>query len=215
MLPIFRALPAIITALLSGPLAAMDAAAPERGFVSSQPAANWENALISGNGKFGALVYGQPLNETIVFNHARLFMPLHEPLPPVDSASHLMEIRRMLAAGEYQQAADFVVKLANEEGYGGKRWTDPFVPAFDMSVTMAASGAVGNYSRSVDFSTGVVAVNWSDSRGGIQRRLFVSRPDDVVVLDIRGIETGCGGLRSAIHGAPGQRTGRLGRGGDV
>ena len=33
--------------------------APERGFVSSQPAVNWEDALISGNGRFGALVYGQ------------------------------------------------------------------------------------------------------------------------------------------------------------
>ena len=82
---------------------------PERGFVSSQAATNWEFALTSGNGKYGALVYGQPLDETIVFNHARLFMPLCEPLPPVDTASHLKEIRQMLADGQYQRAADFVV----------------------------------------------------------------------------------------------------------
>ena len=34
---------------------------PERGFVSSQPAKGWEQALISGNGRMGALVYGQTL----------------------------------------------------------------------------------------------------------------------------------------------------------
>ena len=32
---------------------------PERGFVSSKPATNWENALVSGNGKYGALVFGK------------------------------------------------------------------------------------------------------------------------------------------------------------
>jgi predicted GH43/DUF377 family glycosyl hydrolase len=163
---------------------------PKCGFVSSQAATNWEYALTSGNGKFGALVFGQPLDETIVLNHARLFMPLHEPLPPVDTASHLKEIRQLLADGQYQRAADFVVELSKHEGYGGKRWTDPFVPAFDVRVTMAANGSVSGYSRSVDFATGVAAVNWSDTRGGFQRQLFASRPDDVIVLAIKGPKAG-------------------------
>lgn len=34
---------------------------PERGLVSSQPAHAWEQALISGNGRMGALVYGPPV----------------------------------------------------------------------------------------------------------------------------------------------------------
>ncbi|NIM05170.1 MAG: hypothetical protein GTN65_06040, partial [Armatimonadetes bacterium] len=44
---------------------------PVRGFVSSRPAENWEEALISGNGKIGALVMSRPLNETIIFSHER------------------------------------------------------------------------------------------------------------------------------------------------
>jgi hypothetical protein len=45
---------------------------------------DWANALVSGNGTLGAMVFGQPLDETIILNHARPFMPLHEPLlfPP-------------------------------------------------------------------------------------------------------------------------------------
>ena len=86
----------ILAALLITCLAAQaePPIAPERGFTSSVAATNWEYALTSGNGKFGALVFGQPLDETIVLNHARLFMPLCEPLPPVDTASHLKEIRQ-------------------------------------------------------------------------------------------------------------------------
>jgi alpha-L-fucosidase 2 len=163
---------------------------PERGFVSSQPATDWEHALVSGNGKFGALVFGQPIDEKIILNHARLFMPLHEPLPPVHTGAHLKEIRQMLASGQYQKASDFVIDLSQKENYGPKRWTDPFIPAFDIRIKMAADGEVKNYSRTVDFSTGVAAVNWSDKRGSYQRRLFVSRADDAVVLSITGDKKG-------------------------
>ena len=159
---------------------------PIRGFVSSRPADTWENALVSGNGKFGALVMSQPLDETIIFNHARLFMPLNKPLPPVDTTSHLPEFRRMLAEGQYQRAADYVVELSHKEGYGGKRWTDPFIPAFDLRVKMTAQGEVRGYQGAVDFETGVASVRWQDDRGEFCRRLFVSRPDDVVVLSITG-----------------------------
>jgi hypothetical protein len=185
------ALRAFTAALLLSPLlATASAPSPERGFVSTQAATHWEHALTSGNGKFGALVFGQPLDETIVLNHARLFMPLHEPRPPVDTGSHLLELRALLANGQYQLAADLVVELSQPEGFGAKRWTDPFVPACDIRVQMGADGAIANYARSVDFATGVAAVNWTEARGAFQRQLFVSRPDDVIVLAIRAPKPG-------------------------
>jgi len=159
---------------------------PKRGFFSSKPAMHWEHALVSGNGKYGALVFGQPIDETIILNHARLYMPLHKPLDPVNTGAHLPEIRQMLADGHYQKAADFVVDMSKKEGYGGKRWTDPFIPAFNIRIIMSSAGEVKNYSRSVDFSTGEASVNWSDERGTYIRRLFVSRADDAVVLSIKG-----------------------------
>ena len=163
---------------------------PDRGFVSLKPATHWEQALGCGNGKYGALVFGQPLDETIILNHARLFMPVNEPLPPVNTGKHLSEIRQMLSDGNYQQAADFVVELSKKEGYGDKRWTDPFIPAFNIRVIMKPNGEVKGYSRSVDFSTGEASVNWSDTKDGFQRKLFVSRADDAVVLSVTGKKKG-------------------------
>jgi alpha-L-fucosidase 2 len=158
----------------------------ERGFVSREPAAAWERALVSGNGTMGAMVFGQPLDETIILNHARLYLPLHKPLPPPDSASQLPEIRQMLADGKYQAAADRVVEISRTEGYGDKRWTDPFIPACDLRLALPAQGVVRDYERSVDFATGVARVRWTDDRGDFERRLFVSRADQVVVLSVRG-----------------------------
>ena len=196
------------------PKVATGASVPERGFISKQPARSWEQALVSGNGKLGAMVYGEPLNETIVLNHARLFMPLHQPLPPPGTGVHLPEIRRLLAAGQYQEAADFVVELAKKEGYDGKRWTDPFIPAFDIRIDMAAAGPCSDYGRTVDFATGVASVFWRNKNGAFERKLFVSRADDSVVLLIRG--TNCASVNCEIelathppHGNGGWNEGKM------
>jgi hypothetical protein len=159
---------------------------PERGFVSSRPAERWEQALISGNGLIGAMVMSRPLEEIIILNRAGLFMPLHKPLPPVDTSSHLSEIRKMISDGQYQKAADYVVELSRKEGYGEKRWTDPLVPSFDLLITMNTEGQTEKYLRSLDFKTGEATVRWKQTDGEFMRRLFVSRPDNVVVLSITG-----------------------------
>jgi hypothetical protein len=86
---------------------------PQRGFVSGRPADTWEEGLISGNGTHGALVPGNPLDETIILNHAHLYMPLHDPLPPVNTGSHLEEIRTMMSEGRYQKASEYVVEYVN------------------------------------------------------------------------------------------------------
>ncbi len=163
---------------------------PQRGFVSTTPATDWEQALISGNGRMGAMLMGQPLDETVILDRAGLFLPWKEPLPPIDMAPHLAEIRRLLAEGKYRDAARFANELGQKEGYGEKRWTDPFVPAFDLRLRQDAEGKVRDYVRAVDFATGVASVRWRDDRGVFERRLFVSRPDNVVVLEWRGPRPG-------------------------
>jgi hypothetical protein len=189
-LPIGLAAPAVVRRLPAcGLLLAAflsPAATPERGFVSKAPASKSEHALVSGNGIHGAMVFGVPHDETVIINHGRLYMPLHKPLPPPETATILPEIRRHMADGDYQKAADLVVELANRNGYKGKHWTDPFIPACDLQIRMDHRGAMRNYERSVDFATGVASVAWDDDRGRFSRRLFVSRADDVIVMSIRG-----------------------------
>lgn len=186
----------------------LSAPAPERGFISKARAKNWEEALISGNGTMGALVMGDPLAETITLSRAGLFMPIHEPLPPVGQGFSLNAIRTMLLTGRYQEASEFVVKQAVQEGYDGKRWTDPFIPAFDLRLSMPAQGAAQDYRRTVDFQTGVASVGWRDERGPVLRRLFVSRPDNVVVLSLAGARPGAVDCRLGLAQRPPDRLAR-------
>jgi len=160
---------------------------PKRGFISSEPAETWEQGLISGNGTLGANVFGRPLDETIVFTHERLFLPMGSPVAPPDTASRLFEIRRLIDRGLYKQATQLAFDFSGQEGF---MYPDPFVPAFDFRIKMQSEPKVSDYMRSVDFQTGEATVHWADSRGAFERRLFVSRADNVAVLWIRGPKRG-------------------------
>ena len=161
-----------------------------KGFVSERPAEDWTKAIVTGNGIMGAMLLGDPLEERIVMNRANLWLPLNKPLPPVDTASHLQEIRDMIGHGQYQKAADYLVKLSHEQGYQRKRWTDPYVPACDLKVGMQSVGEARDYLRGVDFDSGVASVRWEDDHGRFLRRTFISRPDNIAVLSITGPRKG-------------------------
>ncbi len=157
---------------------------PERGFYSTRSAKQWEESLVSGNGTMGVMVEGNPYHESIVFNHALLYLPIHKPIKPVSQGKHLQEIRQMMLDGKYTEASQFVVDLANSEGYTGKHATDPFIPAFRMNI-VSDSSEIKDYTRTVDFTTGEIEVKWNDKKGVFSRQVFISRPDNVVVIRLR------------------------------
>jgi alpha-L-fucosidase 2 len=173
--------------------------ADDRGCWSQTETSSWEGRLISGSGRLGALVACDPVDEVITLSHERLFLPLERPLPPVHMAERLARVRELLLEGHCQATADAVAMQAEHEGYGDElqgrdprvpgfplRWSDPLVPGFDLRLRTTALGAIQDYRRGVNFSTGVVTVCWADDRGRFARRLFASRPDDIVVLAING-----------------------------
>ena len=127
---------ALLLGAMSDPIEG--SAVPARGAASREPARRWEWAFVSGNGRMGALVFGDPDHETIVANHCRLFLPLgtREILP--DVAEHLPEVRRLVREKGYRAAYDFMLSKAKEQGYPGLSWTDPFHPGFELKIDMKA-----------------------------------------------------------------------------
>ena len=184
-----------LAALLLAPLAASHAAettealgitALRHSVVSDVPAATWEKAMVTGNGIQGAMAMGRAPDETIVLNHAGLFLPLAAPFSTVNQARILPELRQMIEEGKFKEAGDRIFDYGLAEGKNGGTWTDPFVPACSLQVDMPQRGAPRGYLRGTDFSTGVTGTRWDDEAGLHVRRLFVSRPDNVVVLSLTG-----------------------------
>ena len=160
---------------------------PERGFVSIKPAKNWEEGLITANGTLAVNALSRPLDERIIFNHERLFMPMGAPVVPPDQSAHLPEIRKLIEDGQYKKAAQLQFKLSGQQSF---MYPDFFVPAFDLTIQSKSQGEVSDYARSVDFQTGEAVVHWADDRGVFERRMFVSRKDGVAVIQLTGPKPG-------------------------
>ncbi|UUU25271.1 glycoside hydrolase family 95 protein [Streptomyces sp. DSM 40750] len=139
------------------------------------PAARWEDAFLTGNGRHGAMVFGDPNDDRVIVNHHTLVRPNGgETARPPRLAGELASLQDRLLAGD----------LAAAEGFTDGRelqWVQPFHPAFQLRLRRADGDRRG-YRRRVDFTTGVVEAECD----GWRSRVFVSRADDVIVQCVTG-----------------------------
>lgn len=148
----------------------------------AKPAVRWQDALPSGNGTMGALVYGNIEEDTIVINHEALWYGGSTKQPP-DLSVHLPELRALLDAGQYEEANRFFPDLMRAAGY--QTHTSRFQPGFEFKVTLETEGAFRDYSRTLDMETGEITVAWTDNGVRKSKRTFVSRPDQMIVMSVR------------------------------
>jgi alpha-L-fucosidase 2 len=156
------------------------------GSISRTPAKHWEDGFVSGNGRMGVILFGEPGDETLVANHCRLFLPLGNREIVPDLARHVPELRRTIREKGYDAAMGFFLGKAKEQGYPGIIPTDPFHPGLFVRIRQKTDGPVTDYERSEDFQTGEIVVRWHDRRGQFQRRLFVSRIDNLIAAELSG-----------------------------
>lgn len=159
-------------------------ARPERGFVSCRPAADWEHGLLTGNGTIGAMVPGQPCDETLYLSHAGLFLPSPQAPAPVAMASRLSDVRRLCLEGRYAEAAAHITAARDADGFTEER--DRFIAACAFAIRQPRVEIV-DYQRSVDFLTAEAEVAVRDTLGDRRvRTVFASRAAKVLVLRITG-----------------------------
>ncbi|MET7858117.1 glycoside hydrolase N-terminal domain-containing protein [Streptomyces sp. NPDC005318] len=162
-----------------------------------RPAVRWEDAFLGGNGRHGAMVYGDPVDDRVIVNHHTLVRPNgSEHARPPELADGLKQLQDALLAGDTTAA----------ERFGADHpllWVQPFHPAFQTRVRRtpypAHHAAEIRYRRTVDFATGEIRASCEDWRS----QVFVSRADDVVVQRITGFGPAaevC--LDHALPGAP-------------
>lgn len=152
---------------------------------SDAPAERWQDGLVSGNGKMGVLVFGQPRHERIVFNHELLYEFIGtETVPPADISAAMPEIKQLIVDGKYDQAHKLGIKTALENGHPDILWTDPYHPACALLIEQSFDGDTADYRRTTDYSSGQITVRWNASDIQYTRNTFVSRPDDVIATEL-------------------------------
>ena len=143
-----------------------------------QPAAKWTEALPLGNGRIGAMVHGGVEREHLQLNEDTLTSG--EPpadLRTIDLTKDLDAVVAMLRAGRNADADAHITKHwlgRNQQCYQ---------PLGDLLLDFGAGGgAVTEYRRWLDLATATAGVSYQRDGVGFTREMFISQPDQVLVV---------------------------------
>ncbi|MFC4401827.1 glycosyl hydrolase family 95 catalytic domain-containing protein [Gracilibacillus xinjiangensis] len=150
---------------------------PKRGIWSYEPAIRWEDALVAGNGSHGVMVLGDPIRDTIIGNHCRLYLPQGNSHKIPNLAPYLKETRKIIKQEGYDKAIQFQYEKAKELGYQGLTMSDPFHPGFHLCVETEHEN-YQDYQRSINYQTGELHVSYKAGGQTFNRRTFVSQANN-------------------------------------
>lgn len=144
----------------------------------NKPAAHFEEALVLGNGKTGATVFGGVLADQVYLNDATLWSgePVDANINP-EAYKHIPEIREALNNEDYR-LADKLNK--NIQG----KFSESFAPLGTMTLTFKQRGNYQNYRRELDISKATATVSYDLNNVHYTREYFVSHPDKAMVIKL-------------------------------
>ncbi len=145
----------------------------------NKPADAWIKALPVGNGRLGAMTFGQPANERLQLNDVTVWSG--DPQSDADRQEawkDLPELRRLIRDGRYDEAERF----ANERFNGPAPYRSSYQTLGDLKLDFALpAGEVRDYRRQLDLSRALAAVSFKIGDTAFERELFASAPDQVLV----------------------------------
>ena len=145
-----------------------------------EPAKEWTEALPVGNGRIGAMVFGDPLNERIQFNEESLWAGCKIDNNNPEALAHLPEIQKLIFENRYQEA----YTMANDYLLG----TPPNIRSYqtlgDIFLDYHWKGKVTNYQRELNLHTGIATTSYEVDETKVVQEVFASAPSDLIVVRI-------------------------------
>ena len=163
-------------------------AQPQRGLMLQydRPATFFEEALPVGNGRLGAMVYGDPVHEHLSLNDITLWTgepdkgTVHPDLVKLgltgEGTETLKAIREALEREDYAAAEQL------QRGLQG-HYSESYMPLGTLRIDYDTC-TVENYVRTLDISKAVATVSYLRDGALFRSEVFASAPDSVIVMHI-------------------------------
>ncbi len=140
----------------------------------------WREGTPLGNGRHGALMYGAAANERILLTHTFLWREGKQADMP-DVSYILPKMRKLILEGRMFEADRMLSDELLSKGYNPSAPV-PF-PAADLHLSLTPVSGFSRYNRELNMSTAEGIVHYCDDGKEICRKVFVSRADDVIVVE--------------------------------
>ena len=145
----------------------------------AQPATEWMQALPVGNGRFGAMVFGDPNHERIQLNEDSMWPGAADWGDARGTPKDLEEIRQLLKEGKNHLVDSLIVAK-----FSYKTIVRSHQTMGDLYVDFDTDKVVENYRRSLSLDDALVHITYTSEGHGYTQKVFTSHPDDVLVIEL-------------------------------
>ena len=151
-----------------------------------KPARYWEEALPLGNGRLGAMVYGNPVTEEIQLNEETVSAgsPYKNYNPEAKGA--LATIRQLIFAGRYPEAQALAgEKILSKNGFGM-----PYQTVGSLRLDFPSHENYTNFRRELDLEKAVATTAYTVNGIDYKREVFTSFVDQLVIVRLTASQPG-------------------------
>lgn len=146
----------------------------------------WENALPIGNGRLGAMVYGNVTREEIQLNEHTVWSGSPNRNDNPEALASLPEIRKLIWEGKQKEAE----QLANNTIKTKKSHGQLFEPVGSLILNFEGHDQYTDYYRELDIERAVAKTTYSVGGISYTREVFASLPDRVIAIRLTASQPG-------------------------
>ncbi|MBL3657200.1 glycoside hydrolase family 95 protein [Fulvivirga sediminis] len=144
------------------------------------PANRWEEALPVGNGRLGAMVFGDPAHEVIQLNENTVYagQPNRNDNPLAKEA--LPEVRQLIFEKKFKEAEAII----NEKFITKKSHGMPYQVLGNLKLNFENHDSYKDYKRELDISRAITTSSYEANGVKYKTEVFSSFPDQVIAMRI-------------------------------
>lgn len=151
-----------------------------------EPAGKWVEALPVGNGRLGAMVYGDPQEETIQLNENTVWAGHPNQNDNPEAKNYLSEVQELLFIGKSGEAQD----LVNQHFISNKSHGMPYQTVGNLKLSFPNHENYTDYYRELDIENAVTRTRYKVGDIEYETKVFASHPDQVIVVQMKADKPG-------------------------
>ncbi len=138
----------------------------------------WLRALPIGNGRLGAMVFGNSDTERLQLNEDTVWAGGPHDYSNPQGAGALAQIRQLVFANQWTQAQS----LIDQKMLGTPAAQQPYQPVGTLSLALPGASGVSSYQRWLDLTTATTVVTYVANNVRYRREVFASAVDQVIAM---------------------------------
>lgn len=149
-----------------------------------KPATNWNEALPLGNGRLGAMVFGNPQKEELQLNEETVWAGEPGNNVPKNVYPNIEAIRKLLFEGKNKEAQALALTTFPRQAPKDLNYGMPYQTVGSLWIEFPGHEKYSDYKRDLDIEKAVSSVSYKVNGITYKRELLASFSDDVIIVKL-------------------------------